>query len=307
MNQKLDTIRALAMRFSYGARPLYNIIVKEILHRDILWAISQSPLSKSLVFQGGTALRLCYGNNRYSEDLDFVHNLAFTADDFEQFKVLLTKSVSERYGLSVTFKEPKTAVDEPSNSSGVTVRRWVAQVGIDDPQPEVKKSHKIHIEIADIPAYDVRPRQVANPYQTLLGSPPILIQVSSEKEILADKIIAVMGHPYLKARDIWDIKFLSDRKIPLMVEWVHNKASDYRMNVANDPKAMKALLLEKTALLTLSEVADKFRDEMLRFLPQELTEQWLSTPSGVTGLLMDVREYLERQSTLIGTPPKRIA
>jgi predicted nucleotidyltransferase component of viral defense system len=303
MSQKLDAIRALAMRFSHGARPLYNIIVKEILHRDILWAISQSPLSKSLVFQGGTALRLCYGNNRYSEDLDFVHNLAFTADDFEQFKVLLTKSVSERYGLSMTFKEPRIAVDEPTNTSGVDVRRWVAQVTIDDPKPEVKKSHRIHIEIVDIPAYDVRPRQVVNPYEALLGSPPILIQVSSEKEILADKIIAVMGRPYLKARDLWDIKFLSDRNIPLTVEWVHRKANDYRMDVANNPQAMEACLLEKAALLTLPEIADKFRNEMSRFLSQDLARQWLSTPLGVAGLLMDVSEYLERQSRLIGAPP----
>ncbi len=300
MSQKLDAIKALAMRFSHGARPLYNTIVKEILHRDILWAISQSPLSKSLVFQGGTALRLCYGNTRYSEDLDFVHNQAFTADDFEQFKALLTNSISERYGLSMTFKNPKIAVGEPANASGVTVRRWVTQVLIDDPQPEVKKSHKIHIEIADIPAYDVRPRQVANPYEALLGSPPILIQVSSEKEILADKMIAVMGRPYLKARDIWDIKFLSDRNIPLNVEWVHKKANDYRMDVANDPKAMGALILEKAALLALPEVADKFHAEMTRFLPQDVAEQWLSTPLGVTGLLMDVSDYLERQSGLMG-------
>jgi predicted nucleotidyltransferase component of viral defense system len=302
MSQKLDAVRALAMRFSHGTRPLYNTIIKEILHRDILWAISQSPLSKSLVFQGGTALRLCYGNNRYSEDLDFVHNQAFTADDFEQFKALLTSSISERYGLNMTFRNPKTGVYDPANTSGVTVRRWVTQVTIDDSQPEVKKSHKIHIEIADVPAYDVRPRQVANPYEALLGSPPILIQVSSEKEILADKIIAVMGRPYLKARDIWDIKFLTDRNISLIVEWVHQKAGDYRMDVANDPKAMEARLLEKATLLELPEVADKFRKEMSRFLSQDLSEQWLSTPQGVSGLLTDVREYLERQSRLIGVP-----
>jgi hypothetical protein len=84
------------------------------------------------------------------------------------------------------------------------------------------------------------------------------------------------------------------------VEWVHKKANDYRMDVANDPKAMGALILEKAALLTLPEVADKFHAEMSRFLPQDIAEQWLSTPLGVTGLLMDVSDYLERQSGLIG-------
>jgi hypothetical protein len=75
------------------------------------------------------------------------------------------------------------------------------------------------------------------------------------------------------------------------------------MDVANDPKAMEALLLKKAALLALPKVAEKFRVEMSRFLSQDLAAQWLSTPSGVTGLLMDVSEYLERQSGFIGAWP----
>ena len=47
-------------------------IAKELLHYDILETLYENPIGKFLVFQGGTALRLCYNNNRYSEDLDFV-------------------------------------------------------------------------------------------------------------------------------------------------------------------------------------------------------------------------------------------
>ena len=48
------------------------VIQKELLHYDILFCLKQSGLLDGLVFQGGTSLRLCYGSNRYSEDLDFV-------------------------------------------------------------------------------------------------------------------------------------------------------------------------------------------------------------------------------------------
>ena len=47
------------------------VIEKEILHYDILFCLDQAGLLKDLVFQGGTCLRLCYGANRFSEDLDF--------------------------------------------------------------------------------------------------------------------------------------------------------------------------------------------------------------------------------------------
>lgn len=34
----------------------------------------------SLVFQGGTSLRLCHGSPRYSEDLDFAGGTSFDMD-----------------------------------------------------------------------------------------------------------------------------------------------------------------------------------------------------------------------------------
>ncbi len=50
---------------------LRPVVEKELLHYDVLFCLSEAGLLKSLVFQGGTSLRLCYGANRFSEDLDF--------------------------------------------------------------------------------------------------------------------------------------------------------------------------------------------------------------------------------------------
>lgn len=46
-------------------------IVREELEMLILNELSQSAISKRLVFKGGTALRLCYGSPRFSQDIDF--------------------------------------------------------------------------------------------------------------------------------------------------------------------------------------------------------------------------------------------
>lgn len=50
---------------------LTSFIEKELLHIDLLNSFIPQMQNTSLVFQGGTALRLCYGAPRYSEDLDF--------------------------------------------------------------------------------------------------------------------------------------------------------------------------------------------------------------------------------------------
>src|SRR5947199_1071026 len=47
-------------------------LIKEAIHFHLLSALSDASVLRHVVFQGGTALRLCYGGERYSEDLDFV-------------------------------------------------------------------------------------------------------------------------------------------------------------------------------------------------------------------------------------------
>ena len=59
-----------------GNGGLERVVEKEILHYDILHAMARSGLMAGLVFHGGTALRLCHGGQRLSEDLDFCTALA---------------------------------------------------------------------------------------------------------------------------------------------------------------------------------------------------------------------------------------
>src|SRR3954467_14462542 len=59
-------------------------LTKEAIHLHLLSALSEAGVLRRVVFQGGTALRLCYGGERYSEDLDFVCGKAGSyVDDLE--------------------------------------------------------------------------------------------------------------------------------------------------------------------------------------------------------------------------------
>src|SRR6185437_7726923 len=46
--------------------------LKEIAQEIALMALSRAGFFRSAAFQGGTCLRILYGLNRFSEDLDFV-------------------------------------------------------------------------------------------------------------------------------------------------------------------------------------------------------------------------------------------
>jgi len=68
--QQLQTIVAQKKRMGMSNATIKNIL-KETLQWYVLDYIYNSSFSKALIFTGGSALRICYGLNRLSEDLDF--------------------------------------------------------------------------------------------------------------------------------------------------------------------------------------------------------------------------------------------
>ncbi|MFC3118445.1 nucleotidyl transferase AbiEii/AbiGii toxin family protein [Jhaorihella thermophila] len=62
---------------------------------------------KHLVFQGETCLRLIYGSNRFSEDLDFVGGVDFDQSVVDGLADTISSYLTARYGLSVRVKAPK--------------------------------------------------------------------------------------------------------------------------------------------------------------------------------------------------------
>src|SRR3982074_1696668 len=75
MNSRATSIkRAVAAFMARHGIPgeMEQNLVKEAIHLHLLSALSDAGVLRHVVFQGGTALRLCYGGERYSEDLDFV-------------------------------------------------------------------------------------------------------------------------------------------------------------------------------------------------------------------------------------------
>jgi len=67
-------------------------MLREYLQYKILQIIFDSPYGAKLVFLGGTALRLVYGNTRFSEDLDF-DNFDLTKEEFTDLARIVKKEL----------------------------------------------------------------------------------------------------------------------------------------------------------------------------------------------------------------------
>lgn len=305
MNKSFEELMDIADRLAAGQGRLRDTILKEVLHTDILMALQASGFARSLVFQGGTALRLCYGNERYSEDLDFVRNAPLEPAQLETFKKILEATIVEKHGLTVRIADAKQSLDERTTEHSIIVHRWSAVIELPSPSA---RNQRINIEVADVPAYDARPRMIRSPYPQYNTS-SVMLNVSSEKEILADKVIAVAGRNYIKARDLWDIKWLRDKGVELNHDWVRRKAVDYHLideqlgkgksQGRADMSRFIERLKSRSDELALPATQAKFVDEMSRFLTHDQAQQWLADEATTKGLLLDVQDFLKEQMPLI--------
>lgn len=232
-----DNLLSIATTLARQRMAPVGTLIKELLHYEILFALNESGAANELVFQGGTALRLCYRGNRYSEDLDFVSGKVIPQLPMADFTSLLQEQIADRYGLDVKVTRPKSGRGE----GPVVVDRWKATIEVPNPDRTVSQSQFINIEIASVPAYEVEFMPLAANYPQLPSHlHQQLIAVESLDEIMADKIVALGARGYVKYRDIWDIKFLTDKGVKINRSLVTQKIRDYGLNPHDFSKQLES-------------------------------------------------------------------
>jgi predicted nucleotidyltransferase component of viral defense system len=248
-------------------------LMKEAIHLHLLSALSEAGILQHVIFQGGTALRLCYGGERYSEDLDFVCGKAGVyVKDLDLHAVVDRALATSKRTLQrdfdidaarISLKRP--AQPELVKEADVSVVAWQIVVPVDS-TPNTPKS-RIKIEFANVPSYDAKPMTVSAP-PGLVQIQDVILNTETPNEILADKAVALTARAVLKYRDVWDVWFLVNKlgATPNR-EIVLKKFADYK--TSDIAKKAKARLNE----LAEDATATAFYAEMRRFLPSARVAQ----------------------------------
>jgi predicted nucleotidyltransferase component of viral defense system len=248
-------------------------LIKEAIHLHLLSALSEAGILRHVVFQDGTALRLCYGGERYSEDLDFVCGKAgsyLKGVDFDGLvdgALEITKKTLQRDfdidAAQIVLK--RAARPEPGEGSGVSVAAWQIVVPV-GPTPNAPKS-RIKIEFANVPSYDPKP-VVVGVTPGLVQIQDVILNTETPHEILADKAVALTARTALKFRDVWDVWFLFN-KLGATADrgMVLRKFADYG---TADVEAKATARIQQ---LAKEDTARAFYVEMKRFLPSARVAQ----------------------------------
>ena len=239
------------------------VIEKEILHHDIIDVMVKQGAMQSLVFIGGTSLRMCYNASRLSEDLDFNGGHDFKPAHFDGLEVEIQKYIQNKYETEVWVNKP---IEDPQGNTS----SWRISIVKDANRPDLPRQ-KMHIDVCAIPSFDVEKRPLLNHYNIVVPTEGLLIPVQSLQETLADKLIALAYRARrIKPRDIWDIVWIKQRGINLSLELIDRKLAARGKQKKDFTDALQ-IQLEK--LMQDDEVRNDFNMEISRFIPQQIKER----------------------------------
>src|SRR6266481_1608948 len=142
MNSKANSLKSAIANFivKHGITgEMEQNLIKEAVHLHLLSALSDAGVLRHVVFQGGTALRLCYGGERYSEDLDFVCGKAGSYIDKIEFDQLIRdaleatkKSLHRDFEINqdqIVLKQPSDPMGIKTDSVSVAAWQIVVPIG----------------------------------------------------------------------------------------------------------------------------------------------------------------------------------
>lgn len=236
-----DMLSSMMERYNCQTPEDYKNALKEILQELTLFALSKSNFYQKAAFYGGTALRIFYGLDRFSEDLDF--SLKKPSEQFSLEKYIpLIQNELEAYGFKLEVQE-KTKSKNTAVQSGFVKGNTIIQMIRVFPDFPVKWLHrdevvKVKFEI------DTDPPEGASYEQKFSLLPvPYAVTLYDKPSLFAGKMHAVLCRKWKsrsKGRDFYDYVWYLTTNTTLNIRHLQK-----RMEQTKDLESGKELTLDE--------------------------------------------------------------
>jgi len=186
---------------------------KEYLQYIFLNAISKYP--DHFIFKGGTCLRICYGLERASEDLDFSTNL-----NIKEIKEIVKKCLKDFELLNISYKI--TAEKEFEGNLRIEAR---FEGPLFSGNPASTNTLKI-----DFNKQKVKNKAVRVVSKLFSDVPLFTLVVLEEREILAEKIRSLINRK--QPRDMYDIWMIRNKGVELDKKLILEKLKEEKSKIS---------------------------------------------------------------------------
>jgi len=240
------TLKQIEQNYPANLQPFKKNLLREYLQYKILEIIFNSEFANKLAFLGGTALRIIYGNTRFSEDLDF-DNFGLTENDFTQLTNIV-KDGLEKQGFEI----------ETSNVFKGVFRCKIKLPKIlftNELPPMANEKLMIQIDAAPHHFPFAPEKKILNKFDVFTSIFTVPLDI-----LLAQKIYAALSRKRAKGRDFYDIIFLLSLANP-NYEYLKEKIA------INNALALRKKLLQAISSFDFKKLAKDV--EPFLFTPSE--------------------------------------
>lgn len=201
--------------------------LREIMQEIALAGLSRTDFFKKAAFYGGTALRIFYGLNRYSEDLDF--SLLAVEDKFSLAPYFQTiQSEFNSMGMQVSLRSKnkihKTPIESAFLKSETLWKELVLEDVVEQLGIRSNKNIKIKIEVDRNPPLNFQTEE-----KLLLRPFSFYVKCFDLPSLFAGKMHALLFRKWknrVKGRDWFDMEWYIRKGVSLNLEHFLQRAQD---------------------------------------------------------------------------------
>ena len=235
--------------------------LKEIIQEIVLSGLSRGNFFNEAALYGGTALRIFYNLDRFSEDLDFA--LLESNKDFEISKYFnYIEKELKAYGINLNITAKEKSFDSNITSAFLKGDTLELILKFFHSEEEHKYDHilknlKIKLEVDINPpmgaTYEDKYKLLPSPHQ---------IKLYDKESLLAGKIHAILCRGWnnrVKGRDLYDYIFFLGSDTKVNIELLKNKLieSNYiKENDKFDINELKKILINKFEKIDYSKAVE---------------------------------------------------
>ena len=217
-----EIIKTMIQKYSPKSPMEYDRALREVLQEIALVGLWRGKFFEHAAFYGGTALRILYGLDRFSEDLDFTllnPNPHFAWEHYTQSVV----DELNAYGFDVELLEKKKSFDSAIKSAFLKANTVESLLKIGVLESDLKGTHpetllriKVEIDTDPVPGFTVHNQFVKDPI-------PVSISAVVEADLFACKLHAALYRAWkhrVKGRDWYDLVWFIRRDTPLNLTYL---------------------------------------------------------------------------------------
>ncbi|HEY4063002.1 MAG TPA: nucleotidyl transferase AbiEii/AbiGii toxin family protein [Puia sp.] len=240
--------------------------LREIMQQVALAGLSRAGFYEKAAFYGGTALRIFYGLDRFSEDLDFSLLANDPGFSFKPYMdAIITEFKSQGMEVSVKEKEKKLQTNvESAFLKSETIWKELVLEGI-VPQQGMKQVANIKIKIE----VDKRPPLGFKTEEKLLTQPfSFYVKCFALPYLFAGKMHALLFRKWqnnVKGRDWYDMEWYIKKGVPLSLSHFLQRAigsGDWNKHTITSVEFFDML---KNKIDTVN--IDRVKEDVIRFIP----------------------------------------